>query len=202
MKKKLALTITSIALVAAVAIGGTLAWMTSQTDVLTNTFTATDNIAITLTEPSWKANSPIVPGVAIAKDPTVAVTKDAGGCYVYMLVEDTMTVTVDGEVVHPADYGTLGQGWTKSDVDVGANKALYVYGDAVTTESTIPALFTEVTFDATVVDGVNMATMVENGSIKIVAYAHQSTGTDMTHEIATTAATTWATDFDFNAIQA
>ena len=53
-KKKLITTIASLALVGAISIGATLAYLSAQTDVMTNTFTSVgSNLSIQLREPAW-----------------------------------------------------------------------------------------------------------------------------------------------------
>jgi alternate signal-mediated exported protein len=77
MKKKLTLIVTCVALVAAIAVGGTLAWFTDSKDV-TNTVTF-GNVKIDLTEPHYAGGSSggtvsAMPGEIIMKDPTVTNT--------------------------------------------------------------------------------------------------------------------------------
>ena len=69
--RRILLLVGLMSLVAVISIGGTIAWLTDQTDAVTNTFTATD-IEITLTETpntdtnndkvndTWKAQ--LIPG--------------------------------------------------------------------------------------------------------------------------------------------
>jgi len=53
MKKKLIIGVTSLVLVAAMAIGGTLAFMTQKTATMTNTFTAAAGLSGEIREPLW-----------------------------------------------------------------------------------------------------------------------------------------------------
>lgn len=53
MKKKLIIGVTSLVLVAAMAIGGTLAFMTQKTATMTNTFTAAPGLSGEIREPLW-----------------------------------------------------------------------------------------------------------------------------------------------------
>lgn len=101
--KKIALMATSMALVAALAVGGTLAYLTS-TDTVTNTFTV-GNVSIKLDEAKVgtdgkaltgesaervKENSyKLMPGHTYDKDPTVTVLKGSESSYVRMLVTVT-----------------------------------------------------------------------------------------------------------------
>ena len=88
MKKKITLVATSVLLVAAMVIGGTLAYFTDTTDTKTTTFTV-GNVDIELTEPAWNANEShnLMPGATFAKDPTITVAKDSNDAWVFMKVE-------------------------------------------------------------------------------------------------------------------
>lgn len=65
--------------------GGTLAWLTSTTGEVVNTFTTSD-ITIGLAE--TKGNSfKMIPGYTIEKDPKVTVVKDSEDCWLFVKVE-------------------------------------------------------------------------------------------------------------------
>lgn len=120
MKKKV-LSIVAVVLVFCCAIGGTLAWLTAKSDVVTNTFAPSD-INITLTETpntdtdgdgnadAWKAD--MIPGFSYAKDPVVTVKGDSVDCYLFVKFE---------EKGNPATYLTYtstltaANGWTQGD---------------------------------------------------------------------------------------
>ena len=74
--KALLLTLCAVLLVA-VSVPGTMAYLTSKTQVITNTFTVGNiNIELTETKPESKPESKqakIIPGVDIEKDPKVTV---------------------------------------------------------------------------------------------------------------------------------
>lgn len=84
MKKKLVIAI-MVLILAIGAVGGTLAWLTAQTDTVTNTFT-TSGIDIELSESTGDSYQ-MVPGYTISKDPTVKVVKDSEKCYLFVKVE-------------------------------------------------------------------------------------------------------------------
>ena len=67
--------------------GGTLAWLTSTTDAVTNTFT-TSNITISLAETTGNSYK-MIPGYTITKDPKVTVTKGSEKCYVFIKVVES-----------------------------------------------------------------------------------------------------------------
>ena len=76
-----------LALVLAIgcAVGGTLAWLISQTEPVVNTFTYGDiNIGLTETTGS---DYTITPGVDIKKDPKVTVTAGSEDCWLFVKVE-------------------------------------------------------------------------------------------------------------------
>lgn len=68
--------------------GGTLAWLTSTTPAVVNTFTTSD-IDITLTESNAVNNAAsfkMIPGWTITKDPKVTVVKDSEDCWLFVKV--------------------------------------------------------------------------------------------------------------------
>lgn len=117
MKKKLT-TVLAIVLVVALSVAGTYAYLTAQTDTVTNTFTAA-GLASSFSLDESKANQQpdgsytldaatrvqenqysVVPKVNLAKDPTVHVTLEANvGAYVFLAVDDNLgdglTATID-----------------------------------------------------------------------------------------------------------
>lgn len=84
-KKKIAVILASTVLIASLAIGGTLAYLTDSGTV-TNTFTM-GNVKIALAEPAWVPADGlgVMPGDIIPKDPTVTAT--AGDSYMRVKVE-------------------------------------------------------------------------------------------------------------------
>lgn len=88
-KKPLAIA-ASLALVAVLAVGATVAWLTAKTDTVTNTFTVGD-INITLTETGATDNAKsydFVPGDTLEKDPKVTVVANSEACYLFVRVTD------------------------------------------------------------------------------------------------------------------
>ncbi len=73
----------AVALLIGGAIGGTMAWLTADSETVTNTFTESDiNIALTETTKDFK----MVPGCTIEKDPTITVEADSVDCWVFVEV--------------------------------------------------------------------------------------------------------------------
>lgn len=99
----------ALALVAVLAIGGTLAYLTATTADKTNTFTMGKGISGTTEEPKWEETGKtdaekFVPGKVIAKDPRIVNTSDvnAGAVYVaatikYQVKGANNTDWVDGD---------------------------------------------------------------------------------------------------------
>lgn len=89
MKKKTILVAAiAVMLVAALVVGGTLAYFTDKSDAKVNTFTV-GNVAIDLEEPNWKADGShtLLPGVSYAKDPTITVEKGSQDAYVFLKLD-------------------------------------------------------------------------------------------------------------------
>ena len=100
-KKSIALTLTAVMLALAVGIGGTIAYFTSTTDEVKNTFT-TGNVGIKLDEAevtkdgdTWTAGNnrvkenkyeTVYPGAILPKDPTIHVNANSQEAYVAMKV--------------------------------------------------------------------------------------------------------------------
>lgn len=88
--KALLLTLCAVLLVA-VSVLGTMAYLTSKTQVITNTFTVGNiNIELTETKPE-NQQAKIIPGVDIVKDPKVTVKANSEACYLFLKVEQTGT---------------------------------------------------------------------------------------------------------------
>ena len=84
MKKKV-LSIVAVVLVLCCAIGGTLAWLTAKSEVVTNTF-APSNIKIELKE-NTGTQYKMVPGQTIAKDPAAKVLAGSEECWLFVKLE-------------------------------------------------------------------------------------------------------------------
>ena len=100
-KKSILLTLTAVVLAMAIGVGGTIAYFTSTTEEVKNTFTV-GNVAITLDEAEvtyandeWTAGENrvqsntyenVYPGAHLPKDPTIHVAADSQDAYVAMKV--------------------------------------------------------------------------------------------------------------------
>jgi len=110
MKKILAFVL-SLVLVAGLSIAGTVAYLTSVTGEVKNTFTVGD-IEITLTETTGSTYH-IVPGKNISKNPTVGVGENSEPCWLFVTVTEENWPTVknaDGSL--KVSYA-IDSAWTK-----------------------------------------------------------------------------------------
>ena len=103
MKKKLTVSLAVLALVACMAAGATLAWLTAKTSSVTNTFTYGD-INIELKETTGESYK-MVPGNKITKDPKVTVKANSEACWLFVKVEKS------GNFDSFMEYG-IASGWT------------------------------------------------------------------------------------------
>lgn len=196
MKKKIALICTAVVLVAAIAVGGTLALLTDSTDKVQNTFTVGKGISIDLKEPDWDGvdfdgntstasedlgenlAQNFVPSRVIPKDPTVknisetdevwiAVKLDVG----YQLNEDGTTYKVTGKdaLDKIQDFAQIdwNAGWEAKDAD--ANSLVYYYKTKVAAGAETANLFSEVAIN----NDANEQGM-DNFKIDVTAYAVQA----------------------------
>ena len=118
MKKTLTMVL-AFALVFALGVGGTLAWLTSETTEVKNTFTIGD-INITLTETdavNGEKNYDFVPGDTHGKDPKVTVVENSEACWLFVkVVENNNTRTdLEGKIIN----WTIAGGWTETSTGSG-----------------------------------------------------------------------------------
>lgn len=104
-KKKLLVPVMVVALVLA-TIGGTLAWLTAQTDEVKNTFTV-GNVNVALAE-SDNLDLKMIPGKTITKDPKVTVEAGSEASYVYVKV--VKSANFDKYMTYE-----MAEGWTQLD---------------------------------------------------------------------------------------
>lgn len=148
------------------SIAGTVAWLTAQTDPVTNTFTV-GNIEIALAETT--SGYKIVPGATDQKDPTVTVKSGSEKCYVYVTVENNLKIGTDTVATVNIDSTK----WTQ--VATSGNTTLYRYFevvDASTADKTC-AVFTTVTYDGEKITKDNIQSLADK-TIVIDSFAHQS----------------------------
>lgn len=119
--------------------GGTLAWLTSTTPAVTNTFTTSD-INITLDETTG-SNYKMIPGWTITKDPKVTVVEGSEACWLFVKVEKSTNFDTFMEY-EMADGWTQLQGVTGvyyrkfGTADIG-NTYSVLKGDQVAVKDTV-----------------------------------------------------------------
>lgn len=136
--------------------GGTLAWLTSTTPAVTNTFTTSD-INITLAE-SENLDLKMIPGWTITKDPKVTVVEGSEDCWLFVKVEKSANFDSFMEY-------DMAEGWTQLQ-DASNNDVPGVFYRQITSTgmgTPIPVLKND---QVTVKDTVKKADM--NGLTQIV----------------------------------
>ena len=181
--KKLVIPVVALSLALLCAIGGTLAFLVAQSNVVTNTFTY-GTITLELSENN-KADKDgleftnVVPGDELDKDPVITVVEGSETCYVYVLI--------DNQLGDAATYN-IGSAWIK--VGESGTKVLYRYNEIVDATDADKDLevFTKLNFaDDLVKDDVDD---LVGKNVVISAYAHQSEHVDI--KTADTSAIAWA----------
>lgn len=164
MKKKTVAMVLATALCFGCAVGGTLAWLTDETETVTNTFT-TSEVDIELTE-SKNLDLQMVPGKTITKDPEVTVIGGSEDCYVFVKIEKS------------ANYGTylndyvVAEGWTAL---TGVTGVYYREVAASTTDQKFSVLDGDKVTVKTTVTNDDMKAIVdgEEPTLTFTAYAIQ-----------------------------
>lgn len=203
MKKKITLVVTCIVLVAAMVIGGTLAYFT-DTKTANNTFTM-GNVKIALDETNVKdpegdrvtSNEyDVYPGQTVTKDPIVHNTGKNGAYIratvnVYNWMNLVAAYYPDFKETFPNDgykaalnllVGELGEGWSVVDVVAGDTftigqfdaKFVLKYDGVLAAGADTTAMFQTVTIPA----GIDNANASSFQSVKVVAQAIQADGFD------------------------
>lgn len=199
-KKVLSLALAAVLLVCT-TVAATVAYLTANTGVVTNTFTV-GNVAIDLDEiqvdpygvPSDKGvadgktvwtpnqNAPrikenkykLVPGHTYTKDPTVYVKGASEPCWVFVkvTVTDTVATVLDNFAVHTD--------WKPLTVDGAVVENIYYYkeivDDATALAETEKVTLTPVFAQFKVLDNADVSNVSAADSIKVDAYAIQADG--------------------------
>lgn len=144
-KKKILAVIAAAALAVSCVVAGTLAWLTAESETITNTFTVGD-INISLKEHVYDETSGLtsdianggnvygfVPGDTLPKDPYVTVQAGSKACWLFIHVkEENNTYTgLEGKII---GYTVDTTGWTS----VPGHDGFYYREVAATAETTAP----------------------------------------------------------------
>ena len=195
--KKILVMVAALALTAAIAVGGTLAYLTAKTSVVTNTFTV-GNVAITLDEAPvdvygdvvagdrTTANSyKLIPGHSYTKDPTVHVAVGSEQCWLFVKVENGLVKTIEGkevniEAVHSEEaehkYDTIAEQMTKNGwVALTDEEGVYAYNGIVDART---AAVDKIVFGEFAIGGEADVSAYAQQTITVQAYAVQADGFD------------------------
>lgn len=199
-KKTLLIAVAAIALAVITAASVTVAWLTAESNQVTNTFTYGE-IALELWENPLDSNGnfdtsvknntgltfeKIVPGDVVKKNPTVTVKEGSEKCFVYVLVTNKLISDAEKPTA-PVATLSINENW--KEVYTTGNSVLYRY----TTDPQNPGdylVFDTVTFNTALTLDDVVAMKDNTNNIVIKAYAHQSDNTNMA--TADTAAIAWA----------
>lgn len=184
--KALALALCAVLLVVS-TVFVTMAYLTSKTDVVKNTFTV-GQVTITLDEAdvnndgTYVSNKDarvdaneykLIPGHTYIKDPTIHVADDSEECWLFVKVENGLA-NAEAEGATSIASQMAAKGWTKVDgTDVYAYATKQVAGADV------------VVFDTFKIAGTTDVSQYEDAEIVVTAYAIQADGF-------ATAAAAWA----------
>lgn len=191
--KALALALCAVLLVVT-TVFVTMAYLTSTTDVVTNTFTV-GKVTITLDEAKVDeygkevegedrvdANTyKLIPGHTYTKDPTVHVTEGSENCWLFVKVENGLEDIIDAETI-----GTQmsKNGWSLVDGETN----IYAYSEIATAETRDYKVFNNFKIKGeAAVDSYN------NKNITIQAYAIQADGFATAADAWTAAPSNWQT---------
>lgn len=167
MKKRTLIILVALVAVFGMAVGGTIAWLTDQTESITNTFTV-GNINIELEETVREFK--MVPGVTIAKDPKITVVSGSEACYLFVKVEKS--ANLDKFITY-----TMAAGWIALE---GADGVYYREVNATASDTTFSVLANDqVTCNDTVTKAMMDAlTEATYPTLTFTAYAVQQSGSD------------------------
>jgi len=221
MKKKSLIKGLGIALLAGViAIGGTLAYLSSVTETKTNTFASSGNVEGKIVEENWDETgedqaSNYKPGDVIAKDPTVQLEADSEPAYVGMQLDfigsdgvkmaygdaatgTTQATSATGFQAY-ATHNGINTGWSL----IGRNaegSELYFYTSILTAGTAAGTIFDEITVNA----GITTVSTTANQTYytKTTTYDGNGviTGQTFTETTTPTETTTTYYDQDGNAV--
>lgn len=202
MNKKILLSLASLVVVAGIAVGGTLAFMTNKTQVMTNSFKAAPGLTGELREPTWdgynfgetnnnsqpdgktaKGDSTssdlginkaktTTPGLDIPKNPTL---KNTSSVPVYMAIR--VDYTDKAKFDASAKLNGLDTGnWVPKDAS--GNYVIYVYNTTVAAGTATSPLFTGIHIEETLTTDQLTAFLGNGFDMKVTGAAVQSTDID------------------------
>lgn len=175
---KVAIIVLAMVLVCIASIAGTVAYLTSKSAVVTNTFTV-GNVTITLDEAPVDENGQattgdrvieneykLIPGVTYDKDPTVHVAAGSEDCWLFVKVDNGIAA-IEADTKIADQMATIG--WTLVDGETN----IYAYKDTVSAGEDV-VVFNTFTVDANADNNTVAAYNAEE--IVVQALAIQATG--------------------------
>ena len=166
LRNKLLTLIACLSVILSVMVTGTIAWLMTQTDPVTNTFTPSD-IKIMLVETTGTEYK-MVPGTTIAKDPVVTVEAGSENCWLFVKLEKSlnfesfMTFTMEAGWVELA--GTPGVYYREVKADDAVRSFRVLQDNKVTVLDTVTK------------EMMNALTNETQPKLTITAYACQQEG--------------------------
>ena len=170
-RNRILLTAVAALLLVIMTVGGTLAYLTAQTNAITNTFEPT-SIDIDLAETTEDYD--MVPGATIAKDPKVTVT-NADVVDVYAFVQITKSDVLDNYISY-----TVADGWNqlKDENDKDVEGVFYREVKAADSTKTFSVLANDQVTVKTTVSSTMMEDLAKENAVQptltFQAYAIQS----------------------------
>ena len=137
-KAKLLTMLGAVALIGAIGVGSTLAYLSDTTDVVENTFTVgkveisldeTDNDNLSGDRVTENEYTNMIPGTTYTKDPTVHVTNDSEDCYVFVKITGIKEIeNADGTIaVVSTDEMLTVNGFNANLEKVAGTEDIYKY---------------------------------------------------------------------------
>ena len=137
-KTKLLTMLGAVALIGAIGVGSTLAYLSDTTDVVENTFTVgkveisldeTDNDNLSGDRVTENEYTNMIPGTTYTKDPTVHVTNDSEDCYVFVKITGIKEIeNADGTIaVVSTDEMLTVNGFNANLEKVAGTEDIYKY---------------------------------------------------------------------------
>ena len=159
-KAKLLTTLAAVALIGAIGVGSTFAYLSSKTETVVNTFTV-GNVVITLDEKDTDNSTPnaerdkanaytdMIPGSSYEKDPTVHVAANSENCYVFVKVTG---LDANANALEIKDFNT---NLVKADGITDKKDGIYRYNAVVTKSESVQdiVVFNGFTLKSDVVGG-------------------------------------------------
>ena len=109
----------ALVMLAGGVVGGTLAWLTAETNAVENVFT-TSNINVALEEVEEGKNFKMIPGWTIDKSPRITVEKDSEDCWLFVEVTESTDLELSEYIKYAVNTttestidGVIHGGWTQ-----------------------------------------------------------------------------------------